>query len=169
MNTMYCIITNTARCINCKSCQIQCKVWHNEPNAISRGQHIHIGPYMENGKAVLRSHFLTCLHCDDPWCVRACPTGAMFKNDEGIVQVDSRACVGCKGCIIACPWHIPRWQASTGKVVKCDFCYERLQQGLEPACVTGCTAKALTLTKTPESRQKIRDLWDSALRPWKKG
>lgn len=162
MSTNYCIVSNNKRCINCKSCKIQCKVWNKQTESASLGLLLHTGPRMVQGKPQLRTQFLTCLHCDDPWCVRACPTGAMYTTPEGIVRVNAQHCVGCKGCIVACPWQIPRWQAKTHTVVKCDFCYERLQAGLEPACVTSCTAKALRFTNDPQLCSEIHALQAAA-------
>jgi Fe-S-cluster-containing dehydrogenase component len=62
---------------------------------------------------------------------------------DGIVFVESDLCVGCKACITACPWGTPQWNPQTGKAVKCDYCMDRVDQGLEPACVTKCVTKCL--------------------------
>lgn len=163
MNTPYCIVTNSKRCINCKSCQIQCKVWHGQMENLSLGMLLHQGPHMQTGKPSLRTEFLSCQHCDDPWCVRACPTGAMYKNAQGIVRVDAQICVGCKGCLVACPWQIPRWDAQTSKMTKCDFCADRLQEGLQPACVTACTTQALRFTDDPALCAPLKALQKKAL------
>lgn len=158
----YCIVTDPKRCINCKACQIQCKVWNKLENSESLGTHLHLGPYMVEGKAVLRTQFLPCLQCHDPWCVRACPTGAMHKDSDGIVRVNQRLCVGCKGCLVACPWSIPRWHAASGTIRKCDYCTDRLQAGLEPACVTTCPTKALKFTNDPQQCASVYALQAAA-------
>jgi NADPH-dependent glutamate synthase beta subunit-like oxidoreductase/Fe-S-cluster-containing dehydrogenase component len=106
--------------------------------------------------------FMPCFHCDEPWCVPACPTGAMQKRDkDGIVFVDEELCIGCKSCIEACPYGAPQWNPHTGKVVKCDYCMDRIDQGLEPACVTKCVTKCLHFEKAEmpavmQERQEIR-------------
>jgi Fe-S-cluster-containing dehydrogenase component len=71
------------------------------------------------------------------------------RPKDGIVFVEPSLCVGCKSCITACPWGVPQWNSSAGRVFKCDYCRHRIDQGLEPACVTGCTTKALNWV-TPE-------------------
>jgi Fe-S-cluster-containing dehydrogenase component len=65
------------------------------------------------------------------------------RSKDGIVFVDSNLCVGCKSCMSACPWGAPQWNSETGKVVKCDYCMERVDAGLKPACVTICTTHCL--------------------------
>jgi Fe-S-cluster-containing dehydrogenase component len=80
------------------------------------------------------------------------------RPKDGIVFVDESLCVGCKTCITACPWGAPQWNPDTGKVVKCDFCMDRLDRGLEPACVTKCVTKCLHFgepsRKTEISRER---------------
>jgi Fe-S-cluster-containing dehydrogenase component len=71
----------------------------------------------------------------------------MQKRDDGIVFVDESLCVGCKSCMLACPWGAPQWNPETRKVVKCDYCMDRLDQGLLPACVNNCTTGCLHFGK----------------------
>jgi len=94
---------------------------------------------------------MPCFHCENAWCEAACPTGAMKKRSkDGIVYVDSALCVGCKSCISACPWGAPQWNPETGKAVKCDYCADRIDAGLKPACVTICTTHCLHFGKVQE-------------------
>ena len=79
-----------------------------------------------------------------------CPTKAMIKRDDGIVYIDQDKCVGCMACAGACPWNIPQMNPETGKAVKCDYCMDRLDIGLRPACVTKCTTHALKLVTMHE-------------------
>jgi Fe-S-cluster-containing dehydrogenase component len=101
---------------------------------------------------------MPCFHCENPWCVSACPTGAMQqRSSDGIVFVDKSLCIGCKACITACPWGAPQWDKEHGKVIKCDFCKDRVDSGLEPACVTGCTTAALKWITPSESTELRRE------------
>jgi Fe-S-cluster-containing dehydrogenase component len=79
------------------------------------------------------------------------------RAKDGIIFVDADLCVGCKTCISACPWGAPQWNPEIGKVVKCDYCMDRIDQGLEPACVTVCTTHCLhfgTGENTPTIRRE---------------
>ena len=76
---------------------------------------------------------------------------------DGIVFVESERCVGCKACITACPWGAPQWNPETGKAVKCDYCMDRLDQGLKPACATVCTTHCLSFGKVEDMTQIRRE------------
>ena len=141
----YRMTTDEATCINCKACEVHCKVWNRVPTGLKLGVHLHDGPALRNGKTVLRTQYMPCQQCDDAPCLTACPTGAMTRRGDGIVFVDTPRCTGCKACLLACPWKVPQYDARQIKMRKCDLCRERLDAGLLPACVTGCTTKALKL------------------------
>jgi Fe-S-cluster-containing dehydrogenase component len=107
---------------------------------------------------------MPCFHCENPWCVAACPTGAMQKRpSDGIVSVDESLCVGCKTCMSACPWGAPQWNAEKGKVVKCDFCKDRVDAGLKPACVTLCTTHCLHFDRAEEVPPIRRERYAKAM------
>ena len=148
--SIYYIHQNQKRCIGCRACEIHCKTENDVPVGPRFCAIIPVGPKVVNSVPRMNFIFMPCFHCENPWCVAACPTGAMQKRPkDGIVFVEPSLCVGCKSCITACPWGVPQWNSSAGRVFKCDYCRHRVDQGLEPACVTGCTTKALNWV-TPE-------------------
>jgi formate dehydrogenase beta subunit len=85
-----------------------------------------------------------CMHCADPGCLKACPApGAIVQYENGIVDVNPEACIGCKMCETGCPFDVPRYSARTDKMAKCTLCVDRVQVGLEPACVKACPTGCL--------------------------
>jgi Fe-S-cluster-containing dehydrogenase component len=130
------------------------------------------GEFMEEGtpeKPVL----LLCNHCDNPPCVRYCPTKATWRREDGIVMMDYHRCIGCRYCMAGCPygsrsfnWRDPRPfikklnpefpTRTRGVVEKCNFCEERLSQGLSPACVASCKEGALLFGNLKDPRSEIR-------------
>lgn len=156
--SQYYLFQDTKKCIACRSCEVACKSNKDLPIGPRLCQIIEVGPKYIGGVPRAAYIFMPCFHCENPWCVAACPTGAMQqRKDDGIVFVDQGLCVGCKTCISACPWGAPQWNPQTGKVVKCDYCMERLDQGLQPACVTLCTTHCLKFGKVEEMTQIRRE------------
>ena len=148
----YFLFQDNKRCIGCFSCEVHCKANKKLPVGPRPVQIIPVGPKLVKNLPRMSYVYMTCYHCENPWCVAACPTGAMQKRPkDGIVFVDGSICVGCKTCILACPWGAPQWNAETGTVVKCDYCMDRIDEGLEPACVTKCVTKCLHFGTTEES------------------
>jgi Fe-S-cluster-containing dehydrogenase component len=91
-----------------------------------------------------------CMHCDHPACVSACIVGAFSKQENGSVIWDTNKCIGCRYCIVACPFQVPTFEyqkALEPRIMKCDFCFERTKEGLLPACVDICPVEALTYGK----------------------
>ncbi len=116
-----------------------------------------------------------CNHCDNPPCVRVCPTKATWKRDDGIVMMDYHRCIGCRFCMAGCPygsrslnWRDPRPfikeinrefpTRTKGVVEKCNFCMERLANGLLPACVEACKEKALVFGDLEDPNSEVRDI-----------
>lgn len=153
----YFIKIDQQRCISCKACEVHCKAKNRVPAGAKFGQLVSVGPVKKKDKPRYLTLFMPCFHCESPWCVSACPTGAMTKREQdGIVFVDQKLCVGCKACIMACPWKIPQWDEVNGRAIKCDYCRDRVDEGLKPACVTGCTTHALSFIKPNEASSQTR-------------
>jgi Fe-S-cluster-containing dehydrogenase component len=145
----YQIKTDKVRCIGCKACEVHCKVKNKVPPGAKLGVLLSKGLVKKGGKFEQHYRYRPCRQCEDPKCVPACPTGAMrIRDEDGIVYIQEDLCDGCKECITACPWEVPQLNEETGKVIKCDLCMDRIDQGLKPACVSGCTTHALVLVKT---------------------
>jgi len=137
----YGMLIDTRRCVGCHACSVSCRSQNNVPE----GYHRSWVEYTEKGTfpdATL--HFLPrlCNQCSDPQCVSVCPTNATHIRDDGIVTVDADVCIGCKYCIQACPYDARFLNPETGAADKCDFCVDRLEQGMLPACVATCFNKA---------------------------
>lgn len=153
----YFLYQNSKRCIGCYSCEVHCKAFKSLPTGPRLTQIIPVGPKLINNLPRMAYVYMPCFHCEKPWCVSACPTGAMQKRSEdGIVFVDDKLCVGCKSCMLACPWGTPQWNADTGKVTKCDYCMDRIDQGLKPACVTKCITQCLHFGEAGDEEMNIR-------------
>lgn len=150
----YYLFQDTRKCIGCHACEVQCKANKNLSPGPRLCQIVTIGPRLVGGLPRASFVFMPCFHCENPWCVAACPTGAMqIRPKDGIVFVRQEMCVGCKTCITACPWGAPQWNPATGKVVKCDYCMDRVDQGLQPACVATCTTRCLEFGPAQEVPQ----------------
>ncbi len=129
-------------CIGCHACTVACKTEHDVPVGQFRTwvKYVDQGAYPASTRdfGVLR-----CNHCTDAPCVAMCPTQALFKRDDGIVDFDSDRCIGCKSCMQACPYDAIYIDENTHTAAKCNFCAHRIDQGLEPACVVVCPTHSI--------------------------
>ncbi|MDX2436116.1 MAG: 4Fe-4S dicluster domain-containing protein [Acidobacteriota bacterium] len=147
------ILTDVTRCTGCESCVVACQQanglpaekpwrWVKQIDDLSsaRWTTIRAVPQDDCTRYVRRQ----CRHCLDPECVSVCIVGALKKTPEGPVTYDRDICIGCRYCLIACPWEIPRysWEDTVPYVQKCDFCYSRVMDGEVPACVEACPTQA---------------------------
>ena len=145
------ILVDTTRCTGCEECVDACKqVNHLATDRLRPGQEEVDSLSATRFTTILRrpgDHFVKqqCRHCLEPTCVSVCLVGAMQKTPEGPVIYDSDLCIGCRYCLTACPYGIPRyeWDESVPYVRKCNLCYPRLKEGKRPACVDACPHEAL--------------------------
>jgi anaerobic dimethyl sulfoxide reductase subunit B (iron-sulfur subunit) len=144
------------KCVRCLGCEVACKVTNKVEPGIKFRWISDI--WSGNFPNVKRSYFSnSCLHCQNPTCMAACPTGAITKRaEDGIVVVNQEKCNGCRDCFKACPYGIPQF-GKDGKMQKCDYCVSR---GGDPACAQTCPGDAITygdindlLTKMKGSKQ----------------
>ncbi|MCF8033373.1 MAG: 4Fe-4S dicluster domain-containing protein [Desulfarculaceae bacterium] len=138
------MVIDANACIDCKGCMVACKVANQVPGDNWRNW-IKDGAMDRSAKSKKRMVFQpgNCMQCDKPTCVTACPTGATYKSKaDGVVMINRDLCIGCGQCIKACPYGA-RYRNEKLKVAdKCDFCSNRREVGLEPACVSTCPTKA---------------------------
>lgn len=154
----YYIYHDRERCIGCYACEVHCKSEKDVPVGPKLNAIIPVDTADEDGPPGTTFVYMHCYHCEKAACVTVCPTGAMKKRSgDGIVFVEDALCIGCKSCISACHWGVPQWDAERGKILKCDYCMERLDRGLQPACVTKCTARALKWMTPAESTRLRRE------------
>lgn len=129
-------------CIGCHACTTACKSENEVPLSVTRTyvKYVDIGTFPQARRAF---QVTRCNQCDDAPCTTACPTAAMHRRDDGIVDFDKDLCIGCKACIAACPYDAIFINPDDGAAEKCNFCAHRLDVGLEPACVTVCPTQAI--------------------------
>ncbi|MEN6486923.1 MAG: 4Fe-4S dicluster domain-containing protein [Syntrophobacteraceae bacterium] len=156
--SQYYLLQDQKKCIGCLSCEAHCKTFQGVPTGPRLSRIIPVGPRSIGSVPRMAYVFMPCFHCEDPWCVSVCPTGAMQKRPkDGIVFIDSSLCVGCKSCMTACPWGAPQWNPQTGKVVKCNYCMDRIDRGLKPSCVTKCVTHCLHFGRASEPEDSRRE------------
>ncbi len=129
------------RCIDCEACMVACSVENNVP----LGEHRNWIGHKETGAFPDLNMTFTpenCHHCGNPPCERVCPTGATYRREDGLVLVDYKKCIGCKYCMMACPYDARYVNKEKQAVDKCTFCVHRLDAGLPPACVETCIGGA---------------------------
>jgi formate dehydrogenase iron-sulfur subunit len=149
------ILIDTTKCIGCRSCERACKKVNNLPDSppedkekLTAIQYTVIQTKSlatkEDPKAV-QPVKMGCMHCVNPSCASVCPVEAFHKTPEGPVVYREDRCIGCRYCMMACPFGVPKyeWQSNTPYVRKCTMCADRQAQGLQPACTEACPTGAL--------------------------
>jgi Fe-S-cluster-containing dehydrogenase component/formate-dependent nitrite reductase membrane component NrfD len=153
----YGFVIDHRRCIGCHACTVACK----EENRVPLGAFRTWVKYVEKGTFPdTRRYFavLRCNHCDDAPCVTICPTVALHRRADGIVDLDGRRCIGCKSCMQACPYDALYIDPDTRTAAKCHYCAHRIEAGLEPACVIVCPEQAIVAGDLDDPRTPIARL-----------
>lgn len=167
-------VCNANECSGCKACVIACKDIHNlaPGKKFRRVLSGESGTWIEKDSVVSPagvfsySFSISCNHCSKPVCAMACPRKAITKShDTGIVQIDESLCIGCGKCVKVCPYHAPVVFKEVRKTYKCDMCFDRLQEGKEPACVAACTMRSLKVGEIVSLREEYGSNSDDALLP----
>ena len=138
-------IHNNVDCIGCRACEIACK----DKNGLGPGPRLRRVMYIEGGTfpdVYAYKVNMSCNHCAEPACLPTCPTGAIFKRKEdGIVDIDSTLCIGCRRCEAACPFGAPQFDVESNTVKKCNLCVDEIEAGRKPYCVQACMMRVLDI------------------------
>ncbi len=156
--TRYAMVIDTRTCIGCGDCVVACKTENKVPEGLNRDWVVEAtrGTY-PNLTTEFRSE--RCNHCSNPTCVTLCPTGASHQwKDTNIVLVAPEKCTGCKACIAACPYDARLVMHPDGYVDKCTFCHHRVEEGLDPACVSTCPTKCMHFGSLDDAGSEVSRL-----------
>ncbi|MEF9877710.1 MAG: 4Fe-4S dicluster domain-containing protein [Gordonibacter sp.] len=162
---------DNTRCTGCKTCEMACKDYKDLDAELTYRRVIDYegGSCLEHPDGTVTQdcfsyHIsLSCNHCNAPECVHVCPTGAMHKDERGLVWPDVSKCVGCGYCTMACPYHAPRINQKIKKSSKCDGCTDRVSADNKPICVEACPLRALDFDTIEALEQKYSGCTSSIL------
>ncbi len=167
--------TDTSVCIGCKACEVACKEWNqlkgNTPQFLDSfdntgklddqsWRHVAFydkvpeGPSVSGNGAAWLMFSDVCKHCKQASCMEVCPTNAIIRTEFDTVFIQQEVCNGCRACIDACPFGVIGFSEQTGTVHKCTFCYDRLQNGLAPACAKVCPTQAIQFGPLSDMQKK---------------
>jgi formate dehydrogenase iron-sulfur subunit len=167
--------TDTSICIGCKACEVACKEWNlvpeDGPLALTGDSYDNTGAlgantwrhvaFVEQAAKLHDDQGLrwlmssdVCKHCSSAACLEVCPTGALFRSEFGTVVVQADVCNGCGYCVPACPFGVIERREDDGRVFKCTLCYDRLKEGMQPACASACPTDSIQFGPLDELRER---------------
>lgn len=153
---MKAILFDANRCIGCESCVDACI----EANDLPAKAPADLSEYRFTKLSEVGDNYVRkmCMHCVEPSCASACPVGALHKTADGPVVYDFEKCIGCRYCMVACPFEVPRyeWSSRMPRVRKCEMCKDRVAKGQQTACADACPAEA---TIFGERDKMIAEAW----------
>ena len=164
------MLYDSTRCVGCRACVHKCKeanglpfdrdvidgVAYDAPNDLSGTAKTVIRLYAEGDQqAFVKAQ---CMHCIDASCVSACMLGALQKREYGVVTYERDRCVGCRYCMVACPFNVPKfeWNSAVPQIVKCEMCAHRYKEGKGPACAEVCPRQAIQFGKLKDLKVEAR-------------
>ena len=164
--------TDTTVCIGCKACEVACKQWNQLPDdgfsfsglsydntvELSASSWRHVAFVEQTDRWLMMSD--VCKHCARAGCLEACPTGAIVRTEFDSVYVQPDVCNGCGYCVVSCPFGVIDRLESDGRAWKCTLCYDRIGDGLEPACAKACPTKSIQFGDLEELHQRARERVD---------
>ena len=148
----YGVLYDSSRCVGCRTCEYECAKAHGLPEPLSEVAAVRktdetcntvVNTYQTSkGEVYIKRQ---CMHCNQPACAAACLTQAMNKNETGPVTWNGDKCMGCRYCMVSCPFDMPKFEfhSANPKIQKCDMCFDRQKAGEKPTCVTNCPNEAL--------------------------
>jgi formate dehydrogenase iron-sulfur subunit len=166
------ILYDSTRCAGCQGCEFICAETNGLPEPKDSPEPGVVRTTDETRRSVINVYETSkgqvyvkkqCMHCNEPACASACLTNAMHKTKEGPVIWRGEKCMGCRYCMVSCPFDVPKFEyhSANPKIVKCNMCFDRLKEGQLPACVENCPAEALTFGSRreliKEARKRIHD------------
>ncbi len=153
------IIALPERCLGCKTCEFECALAHTTASTLLEALYSGV-PFQPRVHVEALDRFgmpMQCRHCEDAPCVAVCPTGAVHRvPDHSLVLLDADDCIGCRLCLLVCPFGVIEMARNGKAVVKCDQCIQRTQVGQEPACVVACPTGALQFDEITDYVQDRR-------------
>jgi formate dehydrogenase iron-sulfur subunit len=167
--------TDTTVCIGCKACEVACKEWNQLP-ATNGGLNTLSGDSYDNTRRLDGTHWRhvkfveqftpdrsqgrwllmsdVCKHCVKAGCLEVCPTGAIIRTEFDTVVIQADACNGCRDCIPACPFGVIDINPASGTAQKCTLCYDRMREGLQPACAKACPTSSIQFGTITDLKQR---------------